>query len=498
MAQVLAEHMDAAAGYLLNLQGQPCFQQALDEQRQALCVALRGARLAIADKSMLISKVQTGPWLPADKEALTTAIVSAGVGGALRAALQDFTALPNYGTKTFWTTLGCPMPGTESHKIHHVTSLASALGGVNLSEPSYAVLTAMFLVGSQGPHKTLAMDTPYLQSVLQLVKKSLRATRRIQPAGLQLLPYHPQEFAMSHPETHNSVFCQELPIGNPFGLALDEVVLKIKCRRASTQRQADDMQTMMAMMLKQCMGNFGPASPSPASADELPPWLRLTGRGQSQSPEESPLAALRTPTRAMPPPQAALQESVFATSPETAVPPGAGALVLAAVPPAAGALVLEAVPPGAGALVLAAGPPGAAAPAPPGEDVAMVPATRPQIHSTALVEMQNHKRKSVEGTVETIMKALSCKGSGAAAKEKKGRTKKTKGAPTTAKDVKPMKASKAAKALGGLWTIRCEATRSQFVARCGHGPGSTKTIKYGNGVTMKEAEAKLKKLCKMT
>jgi hypothetical protein len=191
-------------------------------------------------------------------------IMQAMLGSKKKAKQQCFSALANYITEEKWGWLRRADVGPDA-KRHFIEDHAVCLGLVNVSEPTYADMSALYLLCIMDYEQAMAMPTAQKLIIVRQMKTEMKKKLKGRAQTCAELPADPSTFKEMHPSVWAAVFCNGPPVANKLSMEMPAVAGAIKVRGAVEQTSALAAPTMpfanrqAADMMQALMGMFQPA-----------------------------------------------------------------------------------------------------------------------------------------------------------------------------------------------------------------------------------------------
>ena len=153
--QTVQTQVEAASNLLSAMQGQPGHGAASALQRDALSHVIRShvMNLTGAEKLTLSDRVNSVQWADGDGMVPLNALMSSAV---TRRPNQDYTALVHYYTEEDYKKI--EQLGTSGAKLEILMMRPILCGLRNPTEPTLQLLTATYLIESEGEEVTCAMS----------------------------------------------------------------------------------------------------------------------------------------------------------------------------------------------------------------------------------------------------------------------------------------------------------------------------------------------------
>ena len=220
MAAHLVERLDCAIALLGASQGAADFAQISAGQSAVILALLSGATLQDGDKVDVAERIGRCSWAtPEEKASLMEALrsSSSGRGSSSKKGLkyQDFRPMDCYLTARRWGRL-LDQERNPELKLAELVDLMGSLGMRQASEPTFAKLTALYALCSEGVDQAKIMNKDSLDLLYQHVKKVFRDRVKGEPIEkIDELPLSPAEFRDKHPRTYAAVFVDEEPVPSP-------------------------------------------------------------------------------------------------------------------------------------------------------------------------------------------------------------------------------------------------------------------------------------------
>ena len=213
-ADKIVAHVEAVASFVEQLsRNKASAAKVLEAQCQAMTTMLSGATLTVAEASAVAAAIHKVPWSEADRSMLLGLVVDRSAGtsaAAFRSQLQDFAAISSYLSSAEWGTLLAERT-PAAQKLNDLVAIAVRLQLRHPSEGTYQVLTAMFLMCSEGSFSKAMNLSPQVKlSSLQHVKKVFKAAPK-PPASemVDKLPLCPGELRKKRPALYKVAFASD-------------------------------------------------------------------------------------------------------------------------------------------------------------------------------------------------------------------------------------------------------------------------------------------------
>jgi hypothetical protein len=301
MAAELAAEVKAVRAMLQSMADKPGVQAVMTAQVDRLMVLVQKASVSVHDCPALISEVSQCGFSQRDSDRLLGAIAqrTGQSAGGNKAKLQDFTSLAHYFMQAQWDTL---QQGSSGNPLHIILGQGGKLGLRYPSEPTWQLLTALYILVQNSPTAAQAMSAASKNEVLKHVKRSGRRLLQAGVVEISRLSDSPAEFRILRPAKYEDIFSSAQSVPHPFGLGCGMFAESIKMRITSSlspslpssslsnQMQQNMCTQFMQMMMGQLMGQMQPA-----------PQLSIFGGRQAGSSERPALLPAKQGPRALPP-----------------------------------------------------------------------------------------------------------------------------------------------------------------------------------------------------
>jgi hypothetical protein len=169
--------------------------------------------MTVPEATSIAQLVQTQEcWDANMKVALTSASTTAlsVTAGNARKTLQDYTQFVHYFTETEWIMLLNANVGQHC-KMSSVIGKCCKLGLSNPSEPTYKIMTSLFLILTRGYNEARMMDPEGKRDMLLHFKSAMKTSTLQVSMMLDKLPT-PRELAENYPDFFKSAFPDDFPV----------------------------------------------------------------------------------------------------------------------------------------------------------------------------------------------------------------------------------------------------------------------------------------------
>ena len=214
MSTPLLQRLDATIALLESCRGAPNYAEVSAGQAAAVIARLGSCTLQESEKLELAERIGRCLWAsPDEKTSILDALLKTSSASARKGTkYQDFTSLEHNLTQRLWARLLSPdVP--PNLKLIELIDHAIALGMRICSEPSYAKLTALYALCSEGSDRAKVMTKEHIGILYSHVKKTVRERSKKAPLEkVDVLPMDAAQFRTTHPATFSAVFGDAGPI----------------------------------------------------------------------------------------------------------------------------------------------------------------------------------------------------------------------------------------------------------------------------------------------
>ena len=200
-AESIALHIEAVQNFLAQIQGSKAAEKVLKAKQTHLEDSLSVAALSPAQAPRIVAGIRGLGFSPSVVERLvelaSDRVHLDGPSPAGRPKLQVFRALPAYFSSAHWASL-LSETASSSSKLELLLRHSMSLGLRHPNEMSLQTMVGLYIGCSEGVSKGIALPATIKYSLLQHVKKTLRAMAKVpdvQGGYITTLPALPSELA---------------------------------------------------------------------------------------------------------------------------------------------------------------------------------------------------------------------------------------------------------------------------------------------------------------